>query len=220
MAGHPGSYFRRQDQPSWAVRWGIGGAQDGSDDFADYLRAAISAGRTENGVFAARVMWGTLDEIVDNLGSVYPGAAGSGADLLTQAFGRTGFVHLYRGDVVGQAVSWLRAEQTDVWHVVGDARPAPPAQAPRFDADRIHDLVRTIGVHDDAWREWFSGAGIRPYLVQYEDLADDPVGVTRDVLDFLGIEAPPGIEIRAGHRQLTDRLNARWIDRYRSGRDG
>lgn len=217
VAGRPESYFRRQDQPSWAARWDIGRAREGAYGFADYLRAAMSAGRSENGVFAARVMWGTLEEVIDNLATVYPDVAGAG--LLNRAFGFTRFVHLYRGDVVGQAVSWLRAEQTDVWHVVGEARSAPPpAREPRFDAGRIRDLVRTIGAHNDAWREWFSGARIRPHRVRYEDLVDDPVSVTLGILDFLGLEQPPGIEIRAGHGQLADRLNAEWIHRYRSGR--
>ncbi len=38
------------------------------------------------------------------------------------------------------------------------------------------------------------------------------------LLEFLGLERPPGIEIRAGHRQLADRLNAEWVQRYRTGR--
>lgn len=216
VAGHPESYFRRQDKRSWANRWNITGAEDGAFDFADYVGAARSAGRTEDGVFATRVMWGTLDEILDDLGTVHPARAGSGAGLLDQAFGMTRFVHLRRGDVVAQAVSWLRAEQTGQWQEIDRARLAGPAPEPRFDADRIDDLIRTIDAHNRAWQEWFADAGIRPYPVRYEDIVDDPVGVTGNVLDFLGLELPPGVEIGVRHRRLGDILNVRWIDRYRT----
>lgn len=38
--------------------------------YADYVRAAIAAGGTANGVFAVRIMRGTLDEVVAELGTV------------------------------------------------------------------------------------------------------------------------------------------------------
>ena len=58
VAGRPESYFRRQDAIGWAARWGICGP-DGNVDLADYFQAATEAGKTPNGVFAVRVMWGT-----------------------------------------------------------------------------------------------------------------------------------------------------------------
>ena len=75
VAGNPESYFRQQDEPSWAAQWGISGT-DGTFDYALYLQTALAAGRSENGVFGARVMWGTLDEIIDKLGTLYPTSLG------------------------------------------------------------------------------------------------------------------------------------------------
>ncbi len=216
VAGRPESYFRQPDERSWAGRWGIARTPDGPFGYADYVRAAIAAGRTENGVFAARIMWGTQDEMVDKLGTVYPELAGADVDLLNRAFGQTRYVHLRRDDVLGQAVSWLRAEQTDVWFETGPSRHQQSAREPRFDFDRIGDLVQMIGDHNAAWRRWFASFGIRAHLVRYEDLHSDPVGETRAILDFLGLEPPPGVEIVARHRRMADDLNARWIDRYRA----
>jgi LPS sulfotransferase NodH len=68
-----------------------------------------------------------------------------------------------------------------------------------------------------AWQDWFASVGIRPHPVRYEELDADPAGVTRDILDFLGLELPPGHEILARHRRLADGLNTQWIDRYRAG---
>ncbi len=53
-------------------------------------------------------------------------------------------------------------------------------------------------------------------MVRYEDLDADPVGVARDILDFLGLRLPPGRLIKTQNRRLADELNAQWIDRYRS----
>ncbi len=216
VAGHPDSYFRRADRRSWATRWNVTGAADDRIEIADFVHAALSAGQTDNGVFAARVMWGTLEEVIDELATVYPDMAGTGAGLLDRAFGRTRFVHLSRDDLVGQAVSWLRAEQTDQWQESDQRWAVAPGHGPRFDANRLDDLVDTIGRHNRAWREWFARAGISPYRLRYEDLVHDPVGATGGLLDFLGLELPPGVEIRVRHRKLGDELNAGWSDRYRA----
>lgn len=211
VAGRPESYFRLPDEPSWAARWQLRRDPAGSYDYRDYVRAALQAGRTDNGVFGARVMWGTMDDLVAKLWVAYRQPAGEDLDLLTRAFGPTRFVHLWRGDTVAQAVSWARAEQTGYWHH-GDT----VASEPRFDFDRIHGLVRTIDEHNAAWRDWFTFSGVRPHVVRYEELAADAVGVTRGVLDFLG-QQPSGTRniTAADHRQADD-LSSAWIARYRN----
>lgn len=116
--------------------------------YSEFVRAALAAGRTGNRIFAARIMWGTLDRLVDRLRTVHHAGPGGDLDLLKLAFGRTGFVHLHRRDVPAQAVSWHRAEQTGVWHRTGREEPEQPAREPRFDFDAIHKLARTIEAHN------------------------------------------------------------------------
>jgi trehalose 2-sulfotransferase len=215
VAGRPESYFRQPDEPSWANRWGIVSSPDGRFSYADYVRAALAEGRTPNGVFAARIMWGTLDEVISKLAMIYPDSSGSDAGLLNRAFGRTRFICLRREDVLAQAVSWLRAEQTGVWFQTDQSAPPLPQPEPRFDPGRIGELGRMIDEHNAAWRRWFASAGVRPHRVRYEDLDADPVGVTRGVLGFLGLELPPGRDILVRHRRLADELNAEWIQRSR-----
>jgi LPS sulfotransferase NodH len=214
VAGHPESYFRQPDEQSWASGWGIVQAPDGTFSYADYVQSAIRAGRTKNGVFAARVMWGTMEEVVDKLEAVHPDCAGADSDLLNRAFGRTRLVYLQRGDAVAQAVSWLRAEQTDVWFQTVQSGQPQPEQEPRYSFDEIQKLAQLIDEHNAAWQEWFRSVGIQPHSVRYEDLEVDPAGVTRNILDFLGLELPPEREILAQHRRLSDEINARWIQRY------
>lgn len=216
VAGQPESYFRQPDEQLWADRWGIDRSAEEAFEYSEFVRAAFAAARTENGVFAARIMWGTMDYLVERLGSVYPASAGDDGDLLNLAFGQTGFIYLYRDDVVAQAVSWHRAEQTHVWHYPDHEEPRRPEQEPRFDFDEIRKLAQTVEEHNSAWRGWFSSVGVEPYIVRYEDMDADPVGVAREVLDFLGLKIPPGHLIETRHSRLADELSAQWINRYRA----
>ncbi|MFR9774879.1 Stf0 family sulfotransferase [Micromonospora sp. MS34] len=208
VAGRPEAYFRVPDEASWATRWGL--AADWSYD--DYVGAALAAGRTGNGVFGAKLMWGTLDRVVEGLAGGHPELAGADDALLRRAFGRTAFVHLRRDDVLAQAVSWLRAEQTGVWYV-GDA--GATGRAPRYDPGGVDELLRTIEAHQAAWDEWFTAYRITPHRVRYEDLAADPTGVTLGILDALDLALPPGVAVRPRHRRQADALNAEWIARHR-----
>ena len=143
---------------------------------------------------------------MDGLATVHPELAGADDGLLRRAFGRTAFVHLRRDNTVAQAVSWLRAEQTNLWYVgCPDATGAEPRLRHR---DGVEDLLRTIDAHQAAWEEWFAAYGVTPHRVRYEDLAADPAGVTREVLGFLGLDLPAGVVIRPRHRRQADALNA------------
>ncbi|MEH0844002.1 Stf0 family sulfotransferase [Micromonospora sp. CPCC 205711] len=219
VAGHPQAYFRAPDEPLWADRWGIPRRPDGGFDYADYVRAALAAGRTANGVFGAKLMWGTLDEVLEKLAPVHPDLAGDDLRLWERAFGRTRFVHLRRDDVLAQAVSWARAEQTGQWFVGGNGEiggGGATGQAPRFDPAAIEAYARLASAHDAGWRRWFAAHDVRPHPVRYEDLAADPAGVTRGVLDFLGLELPAGRVVTARHRRQADDVNREWAERYRS----
>ncbi|CAA9356989.1 MAG: hypothetical protein AVDCRST_MAG29-2653 [uncultured Nocardioidaceae bacterium] len=210
VAGRPESYFREPDEHLWAHRWRIPTGADGSFDYRDYVGAAIAAGSTDNGMFGARVMWGTLDELVTKLRAGHPHPEGGELELLTEVFGPLHFCHLRRQDTVAQAVSWARAEQTSYWHV-GDTEVREPA----FDFAQIHHLVATIEEHNTAWRDWFTASGIRAHDVTYEQLVADPSGVIGGILDLLGL-APASIRSPVSdQRRQADELNADWAERYR-----
>jgi hypothetical protein len=93
-------------------------------------------------------MWGTMERIVDGLDESPPRRD---LDVLVDALGPLRMVHLGRDDVVGQAVSWARAEQTGYWQE-GDRS----AALARFDFGQVADLVRTIREHNAAWSTWFA----------------------------------------------------------------
>lgn len=67
MAGRPESYFRKPDQHLWARRFGVPIDSDGSIEHRAFVAGAARVGTTPNGVFAARIMWGSMLPIVDGL---------------------------------------------------------------------------------------------------------------------------------------------------------
>jgi len=215
VAGVPKSYFRKQDEDSLALEWGVCRQSDGQIDFADFIRRAISAGSTENGVFAARIMWGTMEEVVENLDCLHQDLVGDTLGLLNRAFDRVRFVYLYRKDSIAQAVSWARAEKTDTWHDLGDGEAVSKIEL-TYDFDEIHNYVELIDAHHAAWRLWFDSLGVRPYELSYEALDLDPVGTTQGVLGFLGLHVPRDRTVTAGNRRLADSLSANWITSYRA----
>ncbi|MFG3662391.1 Stf0 family sulfotransferase [Streptomyces sp. NPDC047706] len=220
VAGRPQAYFRAPDEPLWADRWQILRSDQGDFEYVDYVQAALAAGRTENGVFGAKLMWGTLDEVVDKLGKGYPHLGGQDVALLNRAFGRTRFVYLRREDVLAQAVSWLRAEQTDAWYIGGNGEigggNGGSGQMPSFDSTRIDELMQTIDEHNAAWEAWFTSNGVEPLQVRYEELDGDMAGVTEGILTFLGLKSRDRRAIVPRHTRQADELNNQWIDRYRA----
>lgn len=155
-------------------------------------------------------MWGTLGVIVKELERSPP--TRRDLDVLSNAFGPILFVHLRRRDVIGQAVSWARAEPTGSWHR-GDTAQAEP----RFDNCQVDGLVRTIGAHNAAWSSWFSRQGLHPHVVTYEDLVDHPRRTVLGILDRLQVEAPSGWRPRSTHIRQTDEVTREWVRRYSRG---
>jgi LPS sulfotransferase NodH len=206
VAGYPEAYFRDPDQRDWATRWQLAG----DFPYRDFVRAAQRAGTTPNGIFGAKLMWGTLEEVVAKLATGLPDRP-----ALESAFGRLRFIYLRRDDTLAQAVSWSRAEQTGIWQATAREQNAGTGPAPTFDRDQIDSLVRTIDEHNRAWQQWFAEAAVDPHRLTYEQLAHDPVGTTRDILDHLCLPKPPPTQIIARHTRQADDLNDDWISRYR-----
>lgn len=225
VAGHPQAYFRAPDEVAWAERWGIPHTSQHALDYGEFVRAALREGRTDNGVFGAKLMWGTHAELAGRLAGLHPELAGDELRLLEREFGRQlRFVYVRRDDILAQAVSWLRAEQTGVWFVGGRGEISGgggqvAGERPHFDRDAVTRIMRTIEEHNAGWERWFEAYGFQPYRIRYEDLSADPSAVTYGVLDHLGLglspALPAGQQLTPSHHRQADRLNEEWIARYR-----
>lgn len=196
----------------YAENWRIARPGDGRIDDA-YVRAALAAGRTSNGVFGGRIMAETLPELLGDL-AADSGPSVTDVELLGAHLGQLRFVHLRRRDVVAQAVSWAKALQTHYWHP-GEAV-QPGGQDPHYDDELIGRLVAAIDKFEAYWNQWFAAHGIVPHQVVYEDLAADPLGTAHGLLDYLGLQVPAGRRLVIEHRRQADDVNADWAARFRT----
>ncbi|WP_431930295.1 Stf0 family sulfotransferase [Nonomuraea jabiensis] len=208
VLGRPQSYFREPDEATWAQRLGVPVEGARARDYRGFVRAVSDVARTENGVFGVRIMWGSLERVADGLRG-----AGDETDLATleRAFGPLTLIHLRREDLVAQAVSWSRAEQTGYWQQGDEA-----LRRPHEDIDQMRGLLETIRQHNQAWESWFRSQGVSPHEVTYEQLVDDPGAVVEGIAARLRIAVPPGWQPRSTHRKQADEVNKKWARALRT----
>jgi trehalose 2-sulfotransferase len=202
VLGRPRSWFRKPDEVDIARELGVPVARGGPENYRQYVQAVGAAGRTPNGVFAARVMWGSLAHVITGLADP---ATTCDLDVLQAALGPLIVVHLRRTDVVGQAVSWCRAEQTGYWQR-GDTVGCELSE----DIGQLLEFVHTICEHEEAWREWFDRNDVKPVELTYEGLIDDPASAVGQIAKRLGVLLRHGWRPRPTDTRQADDVNRRW----------
>jgi LPS sulfotransferase NodH len=187
------------------------------DDYAEHFNAALRAGTTDNGVFAAKMMWSYFPDFLELMRGI-PRFAGMGdGSLLNTAFPNVRYVFISRSDKVRQAVSLWRALQTWVWRKESGAPEgeAMPERRAVYSYDAIGHLLDQLRRHEDAWRGFFFRIGQQPLQLFYEEIAGDPEAAVRRVLDMLAID---GVEIRAPTKRAmsrqSDDISESWVQSY------
>ncbi|MGH3640672.1 MAG: trehalose 2-sulfotransferase [Mycobacterium sp.] len=174
----------------------------------DYIR---TVGRTPNGVWGGKLMWNQTP-LLQQRAEGLPDRSGTG--LLSAIRDVVGsdpvLVHVYRPDVVSQAVSFWRAVQTRVWR--GRPDPVRDARA-EYHAGAIAHVVTMLRAQEDAWRAWFVEEGVDPIDVSYPVLWRNLTEVVGTVLEALGLDprlAPAPVLERQADQRSDD-----WVERYR-----
>jgi LPS sulfotransferase NodH len=178
----------------------------------DYIR---TVGRTPNGVWGGKLMWNQTPLLLHRAKNL-PNRSGDG--LLAAIRDVVGsdpvLVHVYRPDVVSQAVSFWRAVQTRVWR--GRPDPVRDARA-EYHTGAIAHIITMLREQERGWRTWFEEENITPMDVPYPVLWRNLTQVVGDVLEALGQDrrlAPkPVLERQA------DQRSDEWVDRYRKDAD-
>jgi trehalose 2-sulfotransferase len=164
-------------------------------------------------------MWGTMEPLVKGL-RVTDQSSDTDLDVLHRIFGPTLLIHLQREDVVAQAVSWMKAEQTDIWLKTEEAdglhggSAVLPRREPSFDFDVLDGYVKLVQQHNAAWNHWFEAQDVTPLSVRYEDLVADTVGVTHSIILRLGLDPTHGRVPAVSSYLQGGALNDEWIERY------
>ena len=220
MAGNPESYFHEPSIADWAA--GVGLMYEAARPEQEVLRAVFQAiiaqGRQGTETFGLRLQRHSFGFFTQKL-AVLAASQLSDAQRLQAVFGRTLFVFLSRRDKVDQAVSYVRAQQTGLWHVAPDGteleRLSPP-RMPVYDAGEIGRWVEVMTAYDRDWEGWFQRQGIDPLRISYDALAAEPIELLRHLLDQLGLDRDAAHGITPGVRKLADDISRDWGARFRS----
>jgi LPS sulfotransferase NodH len=194
LAGAPAEFFHPDKMKLLQERWG-------AQTLDDYLRELLARKTSPNGVFGVKAHLGQYDPL---FGESDPRGFLPNAQL----------VFITRRDRLRQAVSWVRALQTQEWVNRGTPAEQRPAV---FDLEHITRKMRRIGREEDRWESLFARHGIVPQRVVYEDFVAAPAATVRAVLAALGCDVPADLRLPPPvHDRQADALSDEWVERYRA----
>lgn len=223
VAGEPESYFHAPDLGGWLKDCDLPhqGYPDRMTALSAVFAAVLAEGRGGTDIFGLRLQRHSFGVLTTALAELHPDAAGDRARIEAE-FGPTRFIHLRREDILAQAVSYVKARQTGLWHRAPDGteieRLSPPAP-PVFDRERIAAQVAEFEGFNSGWERWFTSEAIAPLRLTYEALARDPRATLAQVLAFIGRDPAQARNVETPTARLSDAVNADWIARFRAPAD-
>jgi LPS sulfotransferase NodH len=217
LAGRPNEYFNDHFQAQWAVEW-----EAGSIDA--YMCKVVEVGTSPNGVFGIKTHTMQFDDLCRQLAGRRRVPFVLRPELLDRWFPRLVYVRLRRLDPLRQAISYVRAIQTNGWwdseHAPGPSGPVRPERV-RFDFQLIERARELLGNMDQRWSDYFVAIGATPVELTYEGLVEDPQGAVQATLTMLGVSQLASRSDRPmPFRRQADDLTEDWIGRYERIRDG
>ena len=120
------------------------------------------------------------------------------------------FAYLERRDILGQAISWVRASQTFQW-VSYHERQGEPV----YHRDRIDLAIQTILTRQKRWQLYFARNGITPIYLVYEHLAQSPQAAVEAIGRVVGLSEKPVVDFSQVRFEIQrDALTDEWRHRY------
>jgi LPS sulfotransferase NodH len=171
------------------------------DDPAEQVRWILTKGATPNGVYGVKLFAFQHDQI-------------AGRIAWTRALPRLTYIYLERDDPLGQALSWVRADQTGQYRSTFRA-----AAEPAYDAARIRGRLGDIIKERARWSMFFARTGISPEFLTYDMLVSDPQSVVDRTARLVGISEraihdPSRIDLAVQRDETTAEWRRRFIAEY------
>ena len=139
-----------------------------------YVPALVSR-RCQGGVFAAKIHYRDYLKVLDNP---------VGRRLLDGGL----FIHLYREDMLKQAVSAHFAQLTGRWGIDDTVTTAPAVDPDFFEIKAIDETLNDLSEQDRAWRVFLARNGAAPMSISYEKLCENPFGFVAAIARRLGVD--------------------------------
>lgn len=219
VAGNPGSLFHKPSINAWLDYYDLDASDFATrqEVLSGIFRAAKARGKGETEVFGVRLQRGSFAFFMDQLQFLYPNDT-SDVERIQAAFGPTLFIYLWREDKLDQAISYIRAEQTGLWHRSADGTDLERQEArrePGYDPQAIRTQMVEFIDFDTAWRSWFDEQSVMPLAVSYEALSRDPQKQLALILDALGADGSTAHEMSTPTSKLADEVNRQWRERFK-----
>ncbi len=217
-AGNPGSWFHVPQLERWLDDYDL------RPEFfptraillGEVFARARAKGIDGKGLFGLRLQRHSASYFFDQLADAIP-AQNTDVARLTAVFGRTLFIHLTRPDKLAQAVSFVKAEQTGLWHRAANGEPLeqlPPTAPLTYDEDRIAQQITRFEAFDQQWCAWFQAQKVSSLRISYDDLSSNPRGALAEVLHRLGLDPSLAADQVTPVAKLADTTNEDWIARF------
>lgn len=189
VLGNPLEYFnvearRRRTDPDYP------------DDPAEQLARIVTTGATPNGVYGVKVFPSHLDAL-------------AGRVRWADALPNLRFVELRRRDVLGQAISLTRSEQTGRFRSTEHE-----SVAPQYDGEAIAANLRFFARDQARWAAYFARNGIAPLRLTYERVVDEPQRAIDAVAALVGIPDARIVPALVEQRVMHDALTHAWRERF------
>jgi LPS sulfotransferase NodH len=157
----------------------------------EYLKPAT----TTNGVYGFKLFSGHFDFI-------------TGTDWL-ERLPALQFVYLERRDLLGQAISLVKAIQSRSFRAS-----VPPVAETFYDRAAIAFALKRLTLAQARWRIFFATNDLRPLHLTYEEICDDPMGAVRSIAERVGVDLAGIVSSAPAMRVQRDAVSDEWRERY------
>lgn len=213
LAGRPTEFFALGQEKTLLDYW-----QLTMNEYDQYLSKVFSLGTTPNGVFGAKIHWFTFEWCLAKFRTI-PGCAQMEEEkVLATLFPGLHYISITRRDKLRQAISYVRALQTDAWIRI-KGKPEMKAPPGTFDRAAINRSLQVVAQQEQAMQRYFTEHGIQPFPVVYEELVTSYEETAKNILHYLGI--PFSKPLTFGERHMVkqaDEITEEWIERYQASR--
>jgi trehalose 2-sulfotransferase len=195
MLGNPLEYFNGSGRR-------LLGYPEYPEDPAKQIDWILTEGATPNGIYGLKIFPAQVEQIEKSI---------RWAELLPDLK----FVLLKRRDILGQALSAVRAMQTEQW------RASMPARGPAlYDGAQIYERLQIAARDYARWDIFFARRAVAAAVIIYEDLLADPQSAVDQVADLFGLRgqaraAGERIDLKSQRDAITEEWRARFLDEYR-----
>lgn len=206
LAGDPKEFFHRLNMTDLARQ-----------NYVEFIRQTIRDTATPNGVFGAKLLWHHVAYIREHVQQFPPFDAPkmTARDTLDILFDHPKYLYITRNDKLGQAISYVKARQTGVFHEYDNQSSPNPVAEPVYNQQAIREALLKMNLDDMAWRAYFQATSIVPYTVVYEDFRARRDVIAREIAGFLGIAMQPDFVLPPPPLKPTSNgINKEWRKRF------